>query len=198
MRITLHQGAAPGFGTTGMMGHAELVRIFGNIQKYPRRGRPVLVLYDAYGVETKALNRAHARNRERFPQDFAFQLSEKEFVDLRCQFGTSRWGGRRYRRYAFTEQGLAMLSGVLNSRRAVRVNVAIMRTFVRLRQMLASNARLARKLEEMEEKYDSQFKIVFDAIRELMTPREPKKRRIGFLVGEGPARNGKARSKAVQ
>lgn len=91
-----------------------------------------------------------------------------------------------------------MLSGVLNSRRAVRVNVAIMRTFVRLRQMLASNARLARKLEEMEEKYDSQFKIVFDAIRELMTPREPKKRRIGFLVGEGPARNGKARSKAVQ
>ncbi|MGZ9126077.1 MAG: ORF6N domain-containing protein, partial [Candidatus Binatia bacterium] len=85
VRITLHQGAAPGFGTTGMMGHAELVRIFGNIQKYPRRGRPVLVLYDAYGVETKALNRAHARNRERFPQDFAFQLSEKEFVDLRCQ-----------------------------------------------------------------------------------------------------------------
>lgn len=151
-----------------------------------------------YGVETKALNRAHARNRERFPQDFAFQLTEKEFVDLRCQFGTSRWGGRRYRPYAFTEQGVAMLSGVLHSRRAVQVNVAIMRTFVRLRQMLASNARLARKLEEMEEKYDSQFKIVFDAIRELMTPREPKKRRIGFLVGERPARYGKARSKAVQ
>jgi hypothetical protein len=128
-----------------------------------------------YGVETKALNRAHARNRERFPQDFAFQLTEKEFVDLRCQFGTSRWGGRRYRPYAFTEQGVAMLSGVLHSRRAVQVNV-----------------------EEMEEKYDSQFKIVFDAIRELMTPREPKKRRIGFLVGERPARYGKARSKAVQ
>ena len=165
------------------------------------RGQRVMLdtdLAKLYGVETKALNRAHARNRERFPQDFAFQLTEKEFVDLRCQFGTSRWGGRRYRPNAFTEQGVAMLSGVLHSRRAVQVNVAIMRTFVRLRQMLASNARLARKLEEMEEKYDSQFKIVFDAIRELMTPREPKKRRIGFLVGERPARYGKARSKAVQ
>jgi hypothetical protein len=149
-------------------------------------------LAELYGVETKALNRAFARNRERFPQDFTFQLTEDEFDDLRCQFGTSRWGGRRYRPYAFTEQGVAMLSGVLHSRRAIQVNVAIMRTFVRLRQMLASNSRLARKLDEMEQKYDHQFKIVFDAIRELMTQPQPKKRRIGFLVSERPARYGKS------
>lgn len=146
-----------------------------------------------YGVETKTLNRAFARHRERFPPDFAFQLSEKEFIDLRCQFGTSRWGGRRYRPYAFTEQGVAMLSGVLHSRRAIQVNVAIMRTFVRLRQMLASNARLARRLDQLEQKYDSQFKVVFDALRELMSPPEPKKRRIGFLVSERPAPYGKRR-----
>ena len=144
-----------------------------------------------YGVETKTLNRAYVRNRERFPHDFAFHLTEAEFVDLRYQFGTSRWGGRRYRPYAFTEQGVAMLSGVLHSRRAIQVNVAIMRTFVRLRQMLASNARLARKLEELEAKYDNQFKIVFDAIRELMAPPEPKKRGIGFLVKERPLSYGK-------
>jgi hypothetical protein len=117
------------------------------------RGQRVMLdtdLAELYGVETKALNRAFARNRERFPQDFMFQLTEAEFDDLRCQFGTSRWGGRRYRPYAFTEQGVAMLSGVLHSRRAIQVNVEIMRTFVRLRQMLASNARLARKLEELK------------------------------------------------
>lgn len=160
------------------------------------RGQRVMLdtdLAKLYGVETKALNRAYARNRSRFPKDFAFQLSEAEFVDLRCQFGTSRWGGRRYRPFAFTEQGVAMLSGVLHSRRAVLVNVAIMRTFVRLRQMLASNARLARRLEALEEKYDSQFKIVFDAIR-LMVPPEPKRRGIGFLVKERPAPYGKPRN----
>ena len=159
------------------------------------RGQRIMLdadLAELYGVETKALNRALARNQERFPEDFAFQLTEAEVLDLRCQFGTSRWGGRRYRPYAFTEQGVAMLSGVLHSRRAIQVNVAIMRTFVRLRQMLASNARLARKLDELENKYDHQFKIVFDAIRELMTPPEPKKRRIGFLVKERAARYGRA------
>ena len=159
------------------------------------RGQKVMPdadLAELYGVETKALNRAFARNRERFPEDFAFQLTEEEFLDLRCQFGTSRWGGRRYRPHAFTEQGVAMLSGVLNSRRAIQVNLAIMRTFVHLRQLLASNARLARKLDELENKFDHQFKIVFDAIRELMTPPEPKKRRIGFLVKERAARYGRA------
>ena len=159
------------------------------------RGQRIMLdadLAELYGVETKALNRAFIRNRERFPEDFAFQLAKEEVLDLRCQFGTSRWGGRRYRPYAFTERGVAMLSEVLHSRRAIQVNVAIMRTFVRLRQMLASNARLARKLDELENKYDHQFKIVFDAIRELMTPPEPKKRRIGFLVKERAARYGRA------
>jgi len=158
------------------------------------RGQRIMLdadLAELYGVETKVLNRAFARNRERFPADFAFQLTVAEFNDLRCQFGTSRWGGRRYRPYAFTEQGVAMLSGVLHSRRAIQVNVAIMRTFVRLRQMLASNARLARHLQELEKKYDHQFKIVFDALRELMAPQPTKKRRIGFLVSEQAAHYGK-------
>jgi len=109
-----------------------------------------------------------------------FQLTSKEFAELRFQSGTSRWGGRRYPPYAFTEQGVAMLSSVLRSRRAVLVNIEIMRAFVHLRQMLASHADLARKLDALEKKYDAQFKIVFDAIRELMKP-EPKRRHtIGF------------------
>jgi hypothetical protein len=157
------------------------------------RGNKVILdtdLAELYGVETKALNRAFLRNRDRFPPDFLFQLNAEEFENLRRQFGTSRWGGRRYRPYAFTEQGVAMLSGVLRSRRAVQVNVEIMRTFVRLRQMLASNAQLARRLDNLEKQYDEQFKIVFDAMRQLMAPPEPKKRRIGFLVKERPARYG--------
>jgi len=105
-----------------------------------------------YEVETKALNRAVKRNLRRFPEDFMFQLSAKEFENLRYQFGTSRWGGRRYPPYAFTEQGVAMLSSVLNSKRAIQVNIEIMRAFVRLRQMLASNAGLARKLATLEKK----------------------------------------------
>ncbi|MDE2180212.1 MAG: ORF6N domain-containing protein [candidate division NC10 bacterium] len=147
-------------------------------------------LADLYEVETKALNRAVKRNLDRFPKDFMFQLTAKEFAGLRFQFGTSslrsqigtsRWGGRRYPPYAFTEQGVAMLSSVLHSRRAVLVNIEIMRAFVRLRQMLASHAVLARKLDALEKKYDTQFKAVFDAIRELMAPPEPKKKRsIGF------------------
>ena len=161
------------------------------------RGHKVMLdadLAELYGVETKALNRAFVRNRERFPEDFVFKLTETEFEDLRCQFGTSRWGGRRYLPYAFTEQGVAMLSGVLHSRRAIQVNVEIMRTFVRLRQLLASNAQLARKLEALEKKYDAQFKVVFDAIRQLMSPSEPKKRKIGFLVKERAAKYGRLRA----
>ena len=159
------------------------------------RGHKVMLdadLAELYGVETKALNRAFMRNRERFPEDFVFQLTENEFEDLRCQFGTSRWGGRRYFPYAFTEQGVAMLSGVLHSKRAIQVNVEIMRTFVRLRKLLASNAQLARKLEALEKKYDAQFKVVFDAIRQLMSPPEPKKGKIGFLVRERAAKYGRA------
>ena len=140
-----------------------------------------------YGVETKQLIRAVKRNLLRFPDDFMFQLSEEEFENLRYQFGTSSWwGGRRYAPYAFTEQGVAMLSSVLRSKRAIQVNIEIMRPFVRLRRMLATHAGLSRKLDALERKYDAQFKVVFDAIRKLMAPPrpEPAKKRIGFLVEE--------------
>jgi hypothetical protein len=152
------------------------------------RGEKVILDADLavlYGVETKALTRAVRRNIERFPRDFMFRLTAQELAALRCQFGTSNVGrgGRRYPPYAFTEQGVAMLSGLLNSPRAVAVNIGIMRAFVRLRQMLASNAELARKLDALEEKYDAQFKVVFDAIRELMEPPEQaRKGRIGFVA----------------
>ena len=135
------------------------------------------VLYD---VGTRDLNKAVTRNLDHFPGDFMFQLTTEEFENLMFQFGTSSWGGTRKRPRVFTEQGIAMLSSVLKSKRAVRVNIEIMRTFVRLRQMLASHADLARELEALEKKYDVQFKVVFDAIRELMTPSERSKRRIGF------------------
>ncbi len=137
-----------------------------------------------YDVETKNLNLAVKRNIERFPGDFMFQLTSKEFANLRFQFETSRWGGRRYPPYAFTEQGIAMLSSVLRSKRAVQVNVEIMRSFVKLRELLTSNSKLARKLEALEKKYDKQFKLVFDAIRALMTPAETRKRPIGFREWE--------------
>jgi hypothetical protein len=134
-----------------------------------------------YGVETKALVRAVTRNPERFPDDFMFQLSRKEFGDLRRHFGTSRsWGGRRYRPYAFTEQGVAMLSSLLRSPRAVRVNIEIMRAFVKLRRLLETHADLAQKLDQLERKYDAKFKVVFEAIRELMAPPVSSKKRIGF------------------
>ena len=137
-----------------------------------------------YGVQTKALNKAVKRNINRFPDDFMFELSEEEFEDLRFQSGTSRWGGRRYRPYAFTEHGVAMLSSVLRSERAVKVNIEIMRAFVRLRSILASHQELARKLSALESKYDAQFKVVFDAIRELMAPAaQPARRPIGFGAG---------------
>jgi hypothetical protein len=137
-----------------------------------------------YGVETKMLVRAVKRNINRFPTDFMFQLSKKEFDNLRFHFGTSSyWGGRRYRPYAFTEQGVAMLSSVLHSQRAIQVNIEIMRAFIRLRQMLASHVELAHKLDALEKKYDAQFKQVFEAIRQLMAPPEPKRRPIGFRKG---------------
>jgi len=136
-----------------------------------------------YGTETGALVRAVQRNRERFPADFMFQLSEQEAISLRCQIGISKSGrgGRRYLPYVFTEQGIAMLSGVLKSPRAVAVNIEIMRAFVRLRSLIESHAELAEKLNTLERRYDHHFKVVFDAIREIMNPAQPpKKRRIGF------------------
>ena len=148
------------------------------------RGEKVILDADLaalYGVETKVLVRTVKRNIARFPSDFMFKLSRTEFQNLRCQIGTSSlWGGRRYAPYAFTEQGVAMLSGLLNSSRAIQVNVEIMRAFVRLRLMLSSHADLARKIENLEKKYDIQFRQVFDAIRELMVPPEPKKNPMGF------------------
>ncbi|HEX9741616.1 MAG TPA: ORF6N domain-containing protein [Nitrospiraceae bacterium] len=147
------------------------------------RGHKVILDKDLaamYGVSTRDLNKAVTRNLDRFPGDFMFQLTRPEFTSLKFQFGTSSWGGTRKLPRAFTEQGVAMLSSVLRSKRAVQVNIMIMRAFVRLREMIASHKDLARRLAELEKKYDSQFKVVFDAIRQLMEPAKPKPRRIGF------------------
>jgi phage regulator Rha-like protein len=153
------------------------------------RGQKVMLdldLAELYGVSTGTLNQTVKRQRERFPEDFMFQLTVEEYEILKSQFVISRgWGGRRFPPYAFTEQGVAMLSSVLNSKRAIQVNIAIMRAFVWLREMLATHADLARKLNALEKKYDQQFQVVFEAIRQLMTPPKPaKRRRIGFRAGE--------------
>lgn len=134
-----------------------------------------------YGVETKVLIQAIKRNLSRFPDDFMLQLSKDEFANLRSQSVTSSWGGRRYPPYAFTEQGIAMLSSVLSSERAIAVNIEIIRTFVRLRRMLDGNDKLRKKLEELEQKYDDQFSAVFKVIRQLMEPVPKKTRPIGFV-----------------
>ena len=136
-----------------------------------------------YGVTTKVLNQAVKRNRTRFPMDFMFQLTAEEAASLRSQIVTlkpSRGQHRKYHPYVFTEQGVAMLSSVLRSRRAIEVNIAIMRTFVRLREMISSNKALTRRLNALEKKYDGQFRVVFEAIRELMAEPAPISRRIGF------------------
>jgi hypothetical protein len=154
------------------------------------RGQKVMLdaeLAELYGVPTKALIQAVRRNPARFPADFMFSVTEQEVANLKSQIVTSSssartWGGRRKPAYAFTEQGVAMLSSVLRSDRAVPVNVEIMRTFVRLRSLIGLNRELAQRLNSLESKYDRQFKVVFDAIRELMTPAAPvPKRRIGFI-----------------
>jgi hypothetical protein len=156
------------------------------------RGHKVILstdLAELYEVEPRALVQAVKRNIERFPDDFMFQLTSSEFKILKSQFVISSWGGfRRAAPYAFTEQGVAMLSSVLRSQRAVQVNIAIMRTFVRMRELMATHKDLARKLETLEKKYDTQFKIVFDAIRQLMAAPDPKEKKIGFRVREREAR----------
>jgi len=150
------------------------------------RGKRVMLdsdLAELYGVETKQLKRQVRRNIERFPEDFMFELTQKEYQDfLRCQFGTLKRGEySKYLPYAFTEQGLAMLSSVLNSKRAILVNIQIMRAFVNLRRVALTYAGLKRKIEAIEKKYDTQFKIVFETIKRLLTPTSiGKKRRIGF------------------
>ena len=162
------------------------------------RGHKVMLdadLAKLYGVETRVLVQAVKRNSSRFPADFMFPLSSTEAKALRSQTVISKTGrgGRRYLPMVFTEQGVAMLSGVLNSERAVEINIQIMRAFVRLRQMIASNKNLARKLDALERKlesHDVHIRSLFEAIRQLMAPLEPKKRKIGFLVEERATRYG--------
>lgn len=152
------------------------------------RGFKVLLdsdLADLYGVPTKRLNEQVRRNVKRFPGDFMFQLAPEEYESLRSHFATlkaGRGGHRKYLPYVFTEQGVAMLSTVLNSDRAILVNIEIMRAFVRLRQLLSSNKELSKRLDELERRYDSQFKAVFDAIHQLMLPPNSSARRIGFKL----------------
>ncbi|MGA3083770.1 MAG: ORF6N domain-containing protein [Thermodesulfobacteriota bacterium] len=155
------------------------------------RGHKVMLdsdLAELYGVETKALKRSVKRNIDRFPEDFLIQINSEEFESLRYHFGTSKRGGVRYLPYAFTENGVAMLSSILNSKRAIQVNIQIMRTFTRLREILASHKDLARRLDNLEKKNDGQFKIVFDALRALMAPPIKPKRKIGFDLKEKQAR----------
>ena len=166
------------------MSQPDLIRVERAIRII--RGDKVILdedLAELYGVEVKRLNEQVRRNLDRFPADFMFQLTNQEFTDLKSQFATaSQWGGRRTPPYAFSEQGVAMLSSVLHSKRAVQVNIEIMRTFVRLRKLLASNVELAERLDQLGAKYDGQFRTVFEAIRQLMLPVETKKGRIGFDV----------------
>jgi hypothetical protein len=168
------------------------------IQKaiYLIRGQKVMLdrdLAGLYEVPTKALKQAVKRHADRFPGDFMFVLDRKEFMKWRSQFVTSISDriGLRHAPMAFTEQGIAMLSSVLNSPRAIQVNIAIMRAFVQLRAILSTHTDLARKLAEMEEKYEAQFRVVFDALRQLMAPTTPSRKQIGFEVKERAARYGR-------
>lgn len=133
-----------------------------------------------YGVEVKVMNQSVRRNIERFPSDFMFQLSKKEFQNLKSQFVTSSWGGIRKMPLAFTEQGVAMLSSILNSKRAIQVNIAIMRAFVELRKMIDANKELLARIEKLEKKYDGKFQIVFEAIKQLMKEEKKPRNKIGF------------------
>jgi hypothetical protein len=164
------------------------------------RGQRVILdrdLAELYRVETRTPKQAVRRNAGRFPEDFMFVLTAKEFKNWRSQFVISNSDrmGLRHAPMVFTEQGVAMLSSVLNSERAIRVNIAIMRAFVQLRQILASHEDLARKLSELEKNYDSQFKVVFDAIRQLMTSPDPPRKEIGFKVREPGVKYGTQRRK---
>ncbi len=161
------------------------------------RGQRVLLDFDLaalYEVATGQLNRAVKRNGDRFPSDFMFRLAAKEWEVLKCHFGISSWGGRRGTPYAFTEQGVAMLSSVLRSERAVKVNIAIMRAFVKLRAALETNRELAKKFAELEQRvgaHDSAIAAIIDAIRQLMAPPPKRAREIGFHVQETSPKYGK-------
>jgi phage regulator Rha-like protein len=165
------------------------------------RGQKVMLdtdLAELYGVSTKRLNEQVRRNLNRFPLDFMFQLNEEETETLRSQFATSKTGrgGRRYFPFVFTEQGVTMLSTVLNSDRAIEVNIAIMRVFVRLRELIADRKELAAKLKKLEDRiedHDEKITVVFEAIRQLMTPPVKPKRNIGFDLKEKQARYGRTK-----
>ena len=166
---------------------------------YLIRGMKVMLdrdLAELYGVETRTLVQSVKRNIERFPSDFMFQLSKDEFDSLRSQIVISKGkGGRRYPPYAFTEQGVAMLSSVLNSKRAIQVNVQIMRAFSKLREMLSTHEDLKKKIEAMEKRYDQQFQIVFEAIKQLLETEAKPRKKIGFTVKEKQKAYGKRRKK---
>ena len=171
------------------------------------RGEKVMLDRDLaalYEVSTKVLNQAVKRNRDRFPKEFMFQFTDDELQswieskNSRSQFVTLKRGKNiKYHPYVFTEHGILMLSSVLKSKRAIQVNIEIMKTFVRLRQLLASNEQLSRKLQELEKKYDEQFKVVFDAIHQILIPPEKPKRPIGFSVEEPKVRYGVRRKKKI-
>ena len=172
------------------MGERQLLTSVADIESriFFIRGQKVMPsthLAELYEVEPRILLQAVKRNSERFPPDFMFQLTLQEITNLKSQFVTSSWGGRRVMPYAFTEQGVAMLSSVLNSKRAIQVNIQIMRTYTKLREMLLTHKELQRKIEEMGKKYDHQFKIVFDAIKQLLTPPVKPRRKIGFEGKDG-------------
>ena len=161
------------------------------------RGKKVMLDSDLallYSVETKVLLQAIKRNKDRFPEDFMFRLDDIEYKFLRSQFVTSNKGrgGRRSKPYAFTEQGVAMLSSVLNSKRAIIANIQIIRAFSKLREMIEGNRDLKKKIEEMERKYDAQFKAVFEAIKNLIEPEIKSKRKIGFYVADEETKNMKS------
>ena len=163
------------------------------------RGHKVMLsphLADLYGVETRVLVQAVKRNMDRFPEDFMFQLTDREFANLKSQIVISSWGGsRRAKPYAFTEQGVAMLSSVLRSKRAIEVNIAIMRAFVKLRELLATHKELASKLQDLEQQlkgHDEQIQTIFEVIQQLLTPPEQPRKKIGFEVKEGHAAYGKS------
>lgn len=147
-------------------------------------------LAELYGVQTKVLKQVVRRNINRFPDDFMFELTKSEFENLRSQIVTSSWGGPRYLPMAFTEQGVAMLSSVLKSERAIAVNIEIMRTFTQLREMLSTHEELKQKIEAMEKKYDQNFQIVFEAIKRLLEVDEKPRPKIGFIVKEKLAEYG--------
>ena len=176
------------------------------------RGQKVLLDSDLaalYGVDTRRLNEQVKRNRDRFPKDFIFELTREEFANLKSQFATSSWGGRRKLPLAFTEHGAIMAATVLSSSRAVEVSVYVVRAFVRLRELAATHGDLAKRLDELEHKTEAlamahdtfsrntrvQLKQVFDALRELMTPPDPPKRPIGFVPPEDKSKGSKARKK---